>query len=85
MLSVNEAGCIVHGVMKRRHDLHAELEGFFFLGTRARLLCCSVAEGAGLTLAFNSCICASWVRGEKKGGGGGTQEDTVRKWLVLLL
>lgn len=28
MLSVNEAGCIVPGVMKRHHDLHTELEGF---------------------------------------------------------
>lgn len=77
MLSVNEAACIVHGVMKRRHDLHTVLEGFFFLCTRARLFCRPVTENSGHTLTFNSCACASWVRGERGDGCTGRRSQEV--------
>lgn len=75
MLSVNEAACIVHGVMKRRHDLHTVLEGFFFLCTRARLFYRPVTENSGHTLTFNSC--ASWVRGERGDGCTGRRSQEV--------
>lgn len=81
MLSVNEAACIVPGVMRRHHDLHAELEGSS--SSAAVLACLAPCNRELRSHAHFQRRFASWVREEGEGCTGRHCQEVACPFTVI--